>query len=476
MNNVRVRIAPSPTGYLHIGTLFIALYNYLFAKKQGGKFIVRIEDTDRTRFVPDAQAVILSTLAWAGLTVDEGPQIDGTEKGNFGPYIQSARLDIYKKYVEKLLESGAAYWCDCSSERLEEMRALQEATKQHLGYDGHCRERNLTSGLVVRLKVPKEGTTTFDDMVRGPISILNRDVDDQVLMKSDGFPTYHLAVVVDDHLMQISHVIRGEEWISSTPKHILLYQAFGFESPRFAHLPLLLGSDRKKLSKRKGDVSVQQYIDKGYLPEALLNFLAMQGWNPSADREKYSMQELVDLFDLHAVNVSGSIVNFEKLDWLNGQYIKELSVQDLQKRLKPYTKLVMSEELFAGACELLKDRLVVLSDFDVAAEFLVHLPEYDVARVVWKKATQQESVAVLRDLRELISMYEDFTLIGLEALVEAYKEKTGKGNGDVLWPLRYALSGLDQSPPPLAIAVVLGKEEVLRRIMVALDKFDAQTS
>lgn len=475
MNNVRVRIAPSPTGYLHIGTLFIALYNYLFAKKHGGKFIVRIEDTDRTRFVADAQAVILSSLAWAGITVDEGPQIDGTEKGDFGPYVQSARLGMYKEYVEKLLSSGVAYWCDCTSERLEEMRALQEATKQHLGYDGHCRERNLATGLVVRLKVPKEGATSFDDMVRGPISILNRDVDDQVLMKSDGFPTYHLAVVVDDHLMEISHVIRGEEWISSTPKHVLLYQAFGWEAPRFAHLPLLLGSDRKKLSKRKGDVSVQQYIDKGYLPEALLNFLAMQGWNPSADREKYTMAELIELFDLHAVNVSGSIVNFEKLDWLNGQYIKELSTEVLKVRLQPYTKLDMNDRLFTAACDMLKDRLVVLSDFDEAARFLVELPEYDVSKVVWKKSTAEETLVVLKDLRELLMAQEDFSLTGLESLIEAYKEKTGKGNGDVLWPLRYALSGLDQSPPPLLIAVVLEKDEVLRRLDVALDKFTARS-
>lgn len=473
MNNVRVRIAPSPTGYLHIGTLFIALYNYLFAKKHGGKFIVRIEDTDRTRFVPDAQAVILSSLAWAGITVDEGPQVDGTEKGSFGPYVQSARLGMYKEHVEKLLSSGVAYWCDCTSERLEEMRALQEATKQHLGYDGHCRERNLATGLVVRLKVPKEGSTTFDDMVRGPISILNRDVDDQVLMKSDGFPTYHLAVVVDDHAMEISHVIRGEEWISSTPKHVLLYQAFGWEAPRFAHLPLLLGSDRKKLSKRKGDVSVQQYIDKGYLPEALLNFLAMQGWNPSADREKYTMTELIDLFDLHAVNVSGSIVNFEKLDWLNGQYIKELATEDLKRRLQPYTKLEMSDRLFTAACDLLKDRLVVLGDFDGAARFLVELPEYDATKVVWKKSTVEQTREVLKDLRELLAAQDDFSLVGLEALIEAYKEKTGKGNGDVLWPLRYSLSGLDQSPPPLLIAVALEKAEVLRRIDVALDKFTA---
>lgn len=475
MNNVRVRIAPSPTGYLHIGTLFIALYNYLFAKKHGGKFIVRIEDTDRTRLVADAQAVILSTLSWAGLTVDEGPQSDGTEKGDFGPYIQSERLDTYKEYVEKLLSTGAAYWCDCTSKRLEEMRALQEATKQHLGYDGHCRERNLASGLVVRLKVPKEGSTSFDDMVRGPISILNRDVDDQVLMKSDGFPTYHLAVVVDDHLMGISHVIRGEEWISSTPKHVLLYQAFGWEAPRFAHLPLLLGSDRKKLSKRKGDVSVQQYIDKGYLPEALLNFLAMQGWNPSADREKYTIAELIDLFDIHAVNVSGSIVNFEKLDWLNGQYIKELSVGALKQRLQPYTKLTMDERLFTAACEMLKDRLVTLSDFDETARFLIELPEYDVSKVVWKKSTAEQTQEVLKDLRELLAMQEDFSLVGLESIVEAYKEKTGKGNGDVLWSLRYALSGLDQSPPPLAIAVVLEKSEVLRRLDVVLDKFTARS-
>lgn len=454
INPVRVRIAPSPTGYLHIGTLYTALFNVLFARHHKGSFIVRIEDTDRSRFVEGAQEAILRTLDWAGIPPDEGP------------FVQSTRLEIYSDHVQQLLDAGKAYWCNCTSERLDEMRKLQEANRTHLGYDGHCRELGLTEGLVVRLKVPESRSFDFIDMIRGDISIQAGEVDDQVLLKSDGFPTYHLAVVVDDHLMGISHVIRGEEWISSTPKHILLYEAFGWEKPEFAHLPLLLGADRKKLSKRKGDVSVQQYIDNGYLPEALLNFLATQAWNPTSDREIYTMQELVDVFDIHRVNTGGSIVNFEKLDWMNGQYIRMKSVEELADLVKPFLKTELSREVLLKAVTLVQDRLVVLSDFEKFASFVWELPEYDKTLLVWKKGSAAQNQVILPELIKFFEGLPDdqFEAGILETTLKAWIAEKGFNNGEVLWPLRVALAGLEQSPPPFAIASALGKTETLRRL------------
>ena len=328
-NNIRVRFAPSPTGYLHVGGLRTALYNYLFAKRNNGTFILRIEDTDRKRFVEGAVDNLISALKWCGLEFDEGPNT----QGNYGPYMQSQRLDLYKEYSENLIYSGHAYYCFCTQERLESLREEQQRQKlPQAKYDKHCLhltqeeiKSNLDSGKqhVIRLNVPADNIITFDDIIREKVSFNSSNIDDQVLIKGDGYPTYHLANVIDDHLMGITHVIRGEEWLSSTPKHILLYNFFKWEIPIFAHLPLLLNPDRSKLSKRQGDVSVEDYRSKGYLKEALVNFVALLGWNAGDDKEFYDMQALIDNFSLERVNKAGAVFDPEKLNWLNSEHLRK---------------------------------------------------------------------------------------------------------------------------------------------------------
>ena len=336
----KVRFAPSPTGYLHVGGLRTALYNYLFAKKNNGTFVLRIEDTDRNRYVEGAVENLIKALNWAGLNYDEGPEIGG----NYGPYLQSERLDIYKKHADELIEKGKAYYCFCTPERLKELKEEQEKQKlPQAKYDKHCIhlskdevDKNLAAGIpkVVRLNVEENQTIQFDDIVRDHVEFESNNVDDQVLIKSDSFPTYHLANVVDDHLMRITHVIRGEEWLSSTPKHVLLYDAFGWERPVFAHLPLLLNPDRSKLSKRQGDVAVEDYRDKGFLKEALINFVALLGWNAGDDKEYYYMDELINSFSLERVNKAGAVFDLQKLNWLNAEHLRKKSNEELINLLK----------------------------------------------------------------------------------------------------------------------------------------------
>jgi len=331
MENIRVRFAPSPTGYLHVGGLRTALYNYLFAKKNNGKFILRIEDTDRKRYVEGAVENLIKVLKWAGLKYDEGPDIGG----NFGPYMQSERLETYMKYAKELIDKGDAYYCFCTPERLDTLRKEQEKQKlPQAKYDKHCInlskteiDEKLKSGIpyVIRLNVQPDQKISFDDIIRGHIEFNSSNVDDQVLIKSDGYPTYHLAVVVDDHLMEISHVIRGEEWLSSTPKHVLLYNAFGWELPHFAHLPLLLNPDKSKLSKRQGDVAVEDYRDKGFLKDALINFVALLGWNAGDDQEFYYIDSLIEKFSLERVNKAGAVFDLQKLNWLNAEHLSKKS-------------------------------------------------------------------------------------------------------------------------------------------------------
>src|SRR3989339_1833333 len=367
--NVKTRFSPSPTGFLHIGSLRTALYNYLFAKKHGGTFLVRVEDTDRERLVEGAVESLIRTLETVGITYDEGPiLVDGrlSEKGPNGPYTQSQRLPIYKEHAQKLVEQGSAYYCFCSKERLEELRNQQQIAKLQTKYDRQCLKldheeisRRLAAGEshVIRLQIP-DGETTFQDEIRGPITISNSEIDDQVLMKADGYPTDHLAVVVDDHLMGVTHIIRGEEWISSVPKHVLLYNAFGFPMPSFAHLPLILNADKSKLSKRQGDVAVEDYLAKGYLPEALVNFVALLGFNPTGDREIYPVEELIDAFDLSCVNKSGAVFDHQKLDWMNGQYIKQLTNEELVIRCKTFlekAEMEIDTVLFEKICFVEKD-------------------------------------------------------------------------------------------------------------------------
>lgn len=466
-SSVRVRIAPSPTGYMHVGTLWIALYNWLFARQNNGVFIMRIEDTDQSRIVEGIVPNILKVLHWAGLDPDEGPQSDGSEKGECGPYIQSKRLAIYKEYAQKLLENGNAYWCDCSESKLKEMRGTQQVLKTHVRYNGHCRDLNLKKGQVIRLKVPHDDAFTFSDLIRDNITISGAEIDDQILIKSDGFPTYHLAVVVDDHLMGITHVIRGEEWIASTPKHILLYQAFGFTPPVFAHMPLLLNPDRSKLSKRHNDVSVEEFIQKGYLPEALINFLALQGFNPSGDKEIYTREELVKEFDITKINHSGSVVNYEKLDWFNGYYIRQKTDAELGHLALHYlpkgTSATMGEKIAA----LCKERLTKLSDITSLSAFIFELPPYDPQLLIWKKSHKDTIVKNLNLLCDYCAAldemkYKDNTKF--EDDIKAWIGRSGLSNGEVLWPLRVALTGLENSPPPFAVAVLLGKSETVRRL------------
>lgn len=493
LKTVRVRFAPSPTGYLHVGSLRTALYNYLFAKKHGGSFVLRIEDTDQKRLVEDATEKLLETLKiffdW-----DEGVvpmknesanwRIKIQNFGEYGPYVQSERVEIYKKYANDLVEKGKAYPCFCSSERLETVRKEQEMRKEPTRYDGLC--RNLSKEEVAeRLKenVPHvirlcvEGTEdiVFDDIVRGKVSFSKKTIDDQVLMKSDGFPTYHLANVVDDHLMGITHVIRGEEWLPSTPKHILLYEAFGWNIPQFAHLPLLLNPDRSKLSKRQGDVAVEDYLAKGYLPEALLNFVALLGWNPGEGKtqEVFSLDELIEVFDLAHVHKGGAVFDVKKLDWLNAQYIKKLSPDEFFSKVvaflekKPWFEEVLPEQKSADflkkAFFIEQNRLQKLSDVGDAVKFLFLEPSIDPAMLPWKKNTPEETARALKILQEALKNFleEDWTKESLEKFL---LETAGEKRGDFLWPLRVALSGEKQSPPPHEIAWVIGKEVTLRRI------------
>ena len=487
---VRVRFAPSPTGYLHVGSLRTALYNYLFARKHKGEFILRIEDTDQKRLVADATEKLLETLAiffdWdEGIErrMEDGRWKMGT-KGTYGPYVQSERLSLYRKYADELVASGKAYRCFCTSERLEAVRKEQESRKEPTRYDGRCRDlskEELSERVkknaphVVRLRVEGMDDLVFDDIVRGKVSFSRKTIDDQVLLKSDGFPTYHLANVVDDHLMEITHVIRGEEWLPSTPKHILLYEAFGWEIPKFAHLPLLLNPDRSKLSKRQGDVAVEDYLAKGYLPEALLNFVALLGWNPGEGKtqEIFSLGELVDAFDLEHVHKGGAVFDTKKLDWLNARYIKNLPIETLFElaalflRRRDWFASVESSrkesEYVERALIVERDRLQRLSDAGDSVRFFFLEPTVDPALLPWKGNTPEKTSAALETIQRALSNVpeSEWTRERLEAIL---LETAGEKKGDFLWPLRVALSGEKQSPPPFEIAWVIGKTETIVRI------------
>lgn len=504
---VRVRFAPSPTGYLHVGGLRTALFNYLFARKHGGTLILRIEDTDRNRFVEGAAERLMESLHALGIRYDEGvfpksaePEglpTHGSERyagticaGETGPYIQSERLDIYKEYAEKLVESGKAYRCFCTPERLSELRETQTARKMPPKYDKKCRSlspeeakarMNAGEPSVIRLDVPEDrGRIVFRDLVRGEVGIDASVIDDQVLMKSDGYPTYHLASVVDDHLMRISHVIRGEEWLPSTPKHILLYEAFGWEAPEFAHLPLLLNPDKSKLSKRQGDVAVEDYLKKGYLPEALVNFVALLGWNPGqgSTQEVFSLDGLVEAFDMAQVHKSGAVFDLRKLDWLNAHYIKSLPLDDLVARVRPVMETKTWFENASDECrtdEYLGRVLAIeqerLETFDAAGEgnpFFFAEPVVDPTLLPWKGKSIEETKTSLERARETLTRVsdEDWTR---ERLGEILLEAAGDTRGDFLWPLRVALSGERKSPPPQDIAWVIGRDATLSRVGAALD-------
>jgi len=477
---VRVRFAPSPTGELHIGGARTALYNFLFARQQKGKFIIRIEDTDQERFVPGSLDRLLSGLKWLGLTWDEGPDVGG----EYGPYVQSERLDLYHQYTKELLAHNSAYYCFCTSQRLEELRQAQQANNLPTRYDRACLKltadeikKKLTNNepYTIRLQIP-EGTTTFTDLVRGLVSMENNTLDDQILLKSDGFPTYHLACVVDDHAMNISHVIRGEEWLPSTPKHLLLYKAFGWESPIFAHLPNVLNDKKAKLSKRRDGeiVWVQTYEKQGYLSEALANFLALLGWHPTDDRELFDLAQLINEFQLNRVQKGGAIFNRKKLDWFNAEYIKKMTLDELDIKLQPFYKLLV-DELKVGLKDtkrlttILQTRLILLSDVKTLATwfFLSHL-QFDSSLLIPKDGSKEKTLATLTRASVLLSEVGEWNIIDIKALFDALVNAKEYTRMELLWPMRVALTGEKYSPDVFEVAWVLGQEETLVRLKKAV--------
>jgi glutamyl-tRNA synthetase len=477
---IRVRFAPSPTGFLHVGGLRTALYNYLFARHHGGKFILRIEDTDQARRVEGATENLIETLEWAGVRYDEGPDRDG----GHGPYVQSQRLDLYRRHATELVEKEKAYHCFCSLERLEEVRQRQAAAGNHASYDRHCRkltrqevEHRLSQGKksVIRLKVPLEGAVSFHDIIRGEVSIANEILDDQVLVKSDGFPTYHLAVVVDDHWMKISHVIRGEEWLPSTPKHVLLYQYFGWDLPQFAHLPLLLNPDKSKLSKRQGDVAVEDYRAKGYLKEAIINFIAFLGWNPGDERDIFSLEELIEEFTLERVGKAGAVFNVEKLDWLNFQHLRmkpDAEVLEMLRSYLPHAGLEskqFTDEYLLKVITAMRERAAFVREFVEKSPYFFKAPAaYDpeVVKKRWKPTTSNQMKILAAEFSGLMEPTKEV----YEAALGRVSASLNVKNSELIHPLRLAVSGMGIGPGLYDILSILGKEETIRRIHAAIER------
>ncbi len=480
ITKVRTRFAPSPTGYLHVGGLRTALYNYLFAKKYKGKMILRIEDTDRTRFVEGAIENLIKTLHEVGLDYDEGPD----KGGPFGPYVQSQRLELYRKHAQELIKKGHAYYCFCSPERLEKMRKEQITSGQQPKYDGTCRtlrqdqvEKRIKEGLphVIRLKMPQKGETIFQDLIRGEVKFQNELIDDQILIKSDGFPTYHLANVIDDHYMQITHVIRGEEWLQSVPKHLELYHAFGWKPPQMAHLPLLLNPDRSKLSKRQGDVAVEDFLEKGYLPEALINFVALLGWNPGDDREFFTLDELVKEFSLERVNKAGAVFDIQKLNWMNSHYIRKMDEEKRIKFLEPFfqkagydtsdpvrIKKIISgiyKKLSRGDEIALQAAIFFQNQITIKEKEALEVLQADSARVVLQKFLEK-----IKDLAKL-------DLQNFQSVMKEVQKETGIKKQELWMPIRVALTGVTHGPELPVVIEVLGKEKIQKFVEHILKEY-----
>ncbi len=475
---VRCRIAPSPTGDPHVGTAYTALFNLALARKHGGQFLLRIEDTDRTRSTRESEQAIYQALTWMGIRWDEGPDIGGP----YGPYRQSDRCAIYQEYAAQLLAGGTAYTCFCTPERLDLAKKAQEAAKQQTRYDGHCRglsdperKRLLDTGTphVIRLKVPRDREVVFQDQIRGEIRFHLENVDDQVLQKSDGWPTYHLANVVDDHLMKITHVIRAEEWISSTPKHMLLYEAFGWEPPKFAHLPLLRNADRTKISKRKNPTSILWYRDQGYLPEALGNFLMLQGFSIPDGTEQFGFERVIEHFAFDRINTTGPVFDLQKLDWLNGCYIRALTVEQLADRVQAFGGSGMTREQVLKILPLIRERMKRLNEFREAAEFFVREVPYEAALLVPKKKAPADATAILNSALPVLA---ELDLIPAEAAERRLKDaaaKLGHKVGDYFMCLRVAVTGKTATPPLIESMRVLGSAAAIARVEQALKKLDA---
>jgi glutamyl-tRNA synthetase len=471
---VRVRIAPSPTGDPHVGTAYIALFNYVFARQQGGAFILRIEDTDQTRSRADSERQILTALTWLGISWDEGPDVGGPH----GPYHQSKRLDIYAAHTRTLVERGRAYPCFCSPERLAELRKAQMADKVALGYDRRCRAidpaeaaRRAAGGEphTIRLAVPTEGTIRFTDRLRGPVEIAATQVDDQVLLKSDGFPTYHLANVVDDRLMEVSHVIRAEEWISSTPKHVLLYEAFGWPQPEWIHMPLLRNQDKSKISKRKNPVSINFYRDAGILPQAMLNFLAIMGWSFGGDREKFTVNEMIEVFSWDKMSLGGPVFNLEKLRWLNERYIHELDYGQLADQLLGWR---MGKDYLTRLVPLVRERIKQLADFVPATDFFfsldVEVPLGEITAAV-PESNGKALAKLLLEYVEGLDQVPEFTAAHLEPMSRSFGEAKGLKSKALFMVLRLCVTGRKASPPLFETMEVLGKEICRHRLRRAAE-------
>lgn len=473
---IRTRYAPSPTGRMHVGNLRTALYAYLIAKHEGGDFILRIEDTDQERFVEGAVEIIYHTLEETGLIHDEGPDRDG----GVGPYVQSERQKqgIYLEYAKKLIDKGEAYYCFCDKERLAGLKTQVVEGKEITVYDKHCLslsakevEEKLKAGLpyVIRQNNPREGKTTFHDEIYGDISVDNAELDDMILIKSDGYPTYNFANVVDDHLMGITHVVRGNEYLSSSPKYNRLYEAFGWDVPIYVHCPLITDESHQKLSKRCGHSSYEDLIDQGFLTEAVVNFVALLGWSPSESNEEiFSLKELAEIFDYRHISKSPAVFDYTKLKWMNGEYIKAMDEEAFYEMAEPYLKKAITREMdFRKIASMVKTRIEVFPDIPELVDFLQELPEYDPAMYQHKKmkTTKESSLEVLRELLPILETQEDYSNDALYALLLSYVGQKGCKNGYVLWPIRTAVSGKQMTPAGATeIMELLGKEESLLRI------------
>lgn len=481
MKKVRTRFAPSPTGRMHVGNLRTALYAYLIAKHEGGDFMLRIEDTDQERYVEGALDIIYRTLEKTGLVHDEGPDKDG----GVGPYVQSERQasGIYMKYAKQLIEQGDAYYCFCDKERLESLKtSVSEDGTQIVNYDKHCLhlskeeiEANLAAGkpYVVRINMPTEGTTTFHDEIYGDITVPNAELDDMILIKSDGYPTYNFANVIDDHLMNITHVVRGNEYLSSAPKYNRLYEAFGWEVPVYVHCPLITDENHKKLSKRCGHSSYEDLLDQGFVSEAIVNYVALLGWCPQDNREIFSLPELVEAFDYHHMSKSPAVFDINKLKWMNGEYLKAMDFDKFYELAEPYIKKVITKDYdLKKVASLIKSRIEILPDIKDQIDFFEAVPEYDTAMYCHKKMKTNEatSLEVLKEILPRLEAWDDYSNDALFGLLKGFAEEKGYKNGYVMWPVRTAVSGKQNTPGGATeIMEVLGKAESVERIKNAIE-------
>ncbi len=480
MTKIRTRYAPSPTGRMHVGNLRTALYAYLIAKHEDGDFLLRIEDTDQERYVEGATEIIYRTLEETGLKHDEGPDKDG----GCGPYVQSERVKqgIYMKYAKELIAKGEAYYCFCTKDRLDTLKKTVNG-EEIMSYDKHCLslskeeiEKNLASGMpyVIRQNNPTSGVTTFHDEIYGDISVDNSELDDMVLIKSDGYPTYNFANVVDDHLMGITHVVRGNEYLSSSPKYNRLYDAFGWEVPVYVHCPLITDESHKKLSKRSGHSSFEDLLEQGYVAEAIVNFVALLGWSPDSEREIFSLEELVKEFDYHRMSKSPAVFDMVKLSWMNGEYLKAMDDERFFELAKPYIEAVIKKPLnLKKIAGMVKTRIEILPEIKDQIDFFEELPEYDIAMYTHKKmkTDSESSLATLKDVLPRLEAFDDYTNDALYAMLSEYVKKKEVKTGFVMWPLRTALSGKQQTPAGATeIMEILGKEEAIRRIKIGIEK------